>query len=209
VPRTSTRPCLARRRSKRARSACCDRWPRMDDSPRSNRPPEDSPRSNRPTPRTPAAVEAELRRRIRSELEHARSDADGELTDAALASVIARAIGAALGWHLEGPEHARTATLSSRQWRPAGGPRGGPREGGARDERPSRFDERPRYDDRPRFEERRPPRPFPPRGPREFDAPFDDRGPRPSGPRAGGNRRPPGRGGGGGFGPPRRPRRPN
>ena len=36
----------------------------------------EEPRSNRPTPRTTAAVEAELRRRIRTELTQARSDAD-------------------------------------------------------------------------------------------------------------------------------------
>src|SRR5438876_8208880 len=86
---------------------------------------DEAPRSNRPTPRTPAAVEAELRRRLRMELAQARGDADGELTDAALAEIIARAIASALSWHLEAPEHTRNATLSSRTWRPAGGPRGG------------------------------------------------------------------------------------
>src|SRR5437879_13890389 len=85
----------------------------------------EAPRSNRPTPRTAAAVEAELGRRIRAELPQARSDADGELDDAALAAVIASAIAAALSWHLESPEHTRNATTSSRTWRPAGGPRGG------------------------------------------------------------------------------------
>src|SRR5258708_33969484 len=105
----------------------------------------DEPRSNRPTPRTAAAVEAELRRRIRAELTQARSDADGELDDAALAGVMARAIALALGWHLESPEHARNATLSSRTWRPARGPRGG----------------RPRQE----FEDRS----FEDRGPRQFE----------------------------------------
>src|SRR3954449_8796744 len=81
--------------------------------------------SNRPTPRTSAAIEAELRRRIRMELTQARADADGQLDDASLAEVIARAIASALGWHVESPEHVRNATLSSRTWRPAGGPRAG------------------------------------------------------------------------------------
>src|SRR5215207_3498887 len=97
------------------------------------------PRSNRPTPRTPAAAEAELRRMIKAELTQARSDADGEMDDAVLASVMARAIAAALGWHLESPEHTRYATQSSRGWRPAGGPRGGQR-GDADEQQP--FDER-------------------------------------------------------------------
>ena len=80
-------------------------------------------------------MEAELRRRVRTELTQARVEANGELTDAALANAIARAIGAALGWHLESPEHTRNATLSSRTWRPASGPRGaggGPRAWAAR-----------------------------------------------------------------------------
>ncbi|MBV9174683.1 MAG: hypothetical protein JOZ81_31865, partial [Chloroflexi bacterium] len=51
---------------------------------------DEARRSNRPAPRTPAAVEAELRRRIRVELAEARERADGELDDAALAEVIAR-----------------------------------------------------------------------------------------------------------------------
>src|SRR3982074_2056571 len=119
----------------------------------------DEPRSNRPSPRTAAAVEAELRRRIRTELTQARSDADGELDDAALAGVMARAIAVALGWHLESPEPARNATLSSRTWRPAGGPRGG----------------RPRPDFEERSFEDRVPRQFDDRCPRQFD----DRGPRP------------------------------
>ena len=186
----------------------------------------DEPRSNRPTPRTAAAVEAELRRRIRAELTQARSDADGELDDAALAGVIARAIAMALGWHLESPEHARNATLSSRTWRPAGGPRGGrPRQ---------EFEER-QFDDRgPRQFDDRGPRQFEDRGPRQFDdrrPPFrdrppyeerrprdDDRGefeprgprsPRPPGPRwrPGPGKRGGGGGGGGGFGPRRPPPR--
>jgi translation initiation factor IF-2 len=162
---------------------------------------DEARRSNRPTPRTPAAVEAELRRRIRAELAEARKRSDGELADAALAEVIARAIGAALGWHLEAPEHSRNATLSSRTWRGAGGPRGG---GAPRD-----FDGGP-----------------PQRGPRQFggsssqfgggsrqvggDADVDgrpERGPRQGGPRSGGGGRP---GTGGGFGQRRdfEPRRP-
>src|SRR6202023_1308979 len=95
-------------------SSCRSRWHMSE-----------APQSNRPTPRTTAAVEAELRRRIRAELTQARSDADGELDDAALATVIAGAIAAALSWHLESPEHTRNATQSSRSWRPASGPRGG------------------------------------------------------------------------------------
>src|SRR5438552_8533889 len=94
-------------------SFCNRKWPMSE-----------APRSNRPTPRTTAAVEAELRRRIRAELTQARSDAEGELDDAALAAVIASAIAAALSWYLEAPEHTRNATSSSRTWRPAGGPRG-------------------------------------------------------------------------------------
>ena len=123
----------------------------------------EAPRSNRPTPRTAAATEAELRRRIRSELEQAREAAGGELDDATLAGIIARAVASAVQWHLEAPEHTRNATLSSRSWRPSAGPRGG----GPRQERD--FDDRQRRDDRG-FE----------RGPRDFDrGPRDfDRGPR-------------------------------
>src|SRR5919201_6187654 len=85
------------------------------------------PRSNRPTPRTPAAIEAELRRRLRAELSDARAAAeDGTLDDAMLAAIIARAIGAALAWHLESPEHARGPRLSGGDWRSAPGPRGRP-----------------------------------------------------------------------------------
>src|SRR5436190_132682 len=69
-----------------------------------------------------------------------------EQDDAALASVIASAIGAALSWHLESPEHTRNATTSSRTWRPASGPRGGgapgPRDFGGRP--PRDFGDRPR-----------------------------------------------------------------
>src|SRR5690349_19669559 len=118
----------------------------------------DTPRSNRPMPRTAAAMEAELRRHLRAELAQARSDADGELDDDTLSAVIARAIALALTWHLEAPEHTRGATLSSRTWRPAAGPRGG---------RSAEFEERraPRE-----FEDRRPARDFDDRrGPREFD----------------------------------------
>src|SRR5712691_10822177 len=178
----------------------------------------DEPRSNRPTPRTAAAVEAELRRRIRAELTQARSDADGELDDAALAGVMARAIAMALGWHLESPEHARNATLSSRTWRPAGGPRGGQPRGEFEDRGPRQFDNRgPRQ-----FDDRRPPfrdrPPYQERPPREDDR--DESGPRwrpgpgprsgggggrPSGGRPSGGR--PGGGGGGGFGPRRPPPR--
>jgi hypothetical protein len=127
-------------------------------------------------------MEAELRRRVRTELTQARVEADGELTDAALANAIARAIGAALGWHLESPEHARNATLSSRTWRPASGPRGA---GGGPAPGRREFDSGP-------YEDRRPPP-----GPRGSGGGF--------GPRRGG---PPKRNGGGGFGP-RKPRRPN
>src|SRR5216684_4494800 len=91
-------------------SSCRHRWPMSE-----------APLSNRPTPRTTAAVEAELRRQIRADLAQARTDADGELDDASLASIIAHAIGMALGFHLESPEHTRNATTSSRTWRPAGG----------------------------------------------------------------------------------------
>jgi hypothetical protein len=132
----------------------------------------EAPRSNRPTPRTPAATEAELRRRIRAELEEARNQADGQLDDAALAGVIARAISAALEWHHESPEHTRNATLSSRTWRPAGGPRGGrgPRDESEGDDRPPR---RPRDFDRPPRDYDRPPRDFD-RPPRDYDRPPRD-----------------------------------
>jgi len=144
----------------------------------------EAPRSNRPTPRTPAAVEAELRHRIRSELEQARSDAeDGQLDDASLAAIIARAVASAMQWHLEAPEHTRNATLSSRSWRPAGGPRGGTRRDFDRDgdeERgPREYGRGPRreFEDRPPRDYDRPPRDFdrPPRdfdrSPRDFDRP--------------------------------------
>jgi hypothetical protein len=185
----------------------------------------EAPRSNRPTPRTAAAIEAELRRRIRSELEQARSEADGVLDDAALAGIIARAIVSAVEWHLQAPEHTRNATLSSRTWRPAGGPRGGPRDDDGEDRGPRRpprdfdrprrdfdrpprdFDRPPRDFDRPRRDFDRPPRDFDrdyDRPPRDYDRPPPrdyDRGPR----------RPPPRGSGGfkrgGFKPRRPPKR--
>jgi len=112
-------------------------------------------RSNRPTPRTPAAVEAELRRRVRAELSQAREQADGELDDESLAGIIARAVGQVLSWHLEAPEHSRNATSSSRSWRSAGGPRGGGRSEDM-DDRPAR----------PAYEQRGPRPPYEQRGPR-------------------------------------------
>jgi len=178
-------------------------------------------------------MEAELRRRLRLELAQARSTAEeGQLDDATLAEIIARAIAAALGWHAESPMHSRSATSSSRNWRPAGGPRGGAGPRDFEDDRP-RYD-RPR-DDRPRDDRPRPPREYdeaprrPPfrRGPPDYEEPLQDdefrprprggppkfqsRGPRPGGFKPGGfkpgGRRPSsGRGGGGGFGP-RKPRR--
>jgi hypothetical protein len=121
---------------------------------------EQPPRSTRPPPRTPAAVEAELRRRVRTELDEARAAADGELTDVALAGVIAHAIGQALAWHLDAPEHGRGPSTSS-GWRPAPGPRGRPRpdfDDRDRGPRPSGF--RPSFGDRPAPSgNRRPPRP--------------------------------------------------
>jgi hypothetical protein len=153
-------------------------------------------RSNRPTPRTAAAAEAELRRRISKELEQARSGSDGQLDDSALAMIIAHAVASALQWHLDAPEHTRNATLSSRTWRPAGGPRGMP-------PRERDFDEGPRereYDRPPRRDFQGPPRERdfdrPPR--RDFEGPPRERDfDRP--PRQGG--RPSGRPpfGGGGF----------
>jgi hypothetical protein len=145
----------------------------------------EAPRSNRPTPRTTAAVEAELKRRIRAELTQARADAEGELDDATLATIIAGAIAAAMSWHLESPDHTRNSTLSSRTWRPAGGPRGGgarpPRDFEERAASDDRSADRPRFGDRPRqFDDR--PRQFGDR-PRQFGAdrprgPFQERGPR-------------------------------
>jgi hypothetical protein len=170
----------------------------------------EAPRSNRPIPRTPAAAEAELRRRIRTELEQARGAADGQLDDATLAAIIARAVATALQWHLEAPEHTRNATLSSRTWRPAGGPRGGgaPPAGEDRPPRGARtqreYEGRPRDYDRPPRDYDRPPRDYD-RPPREYDRPARDYD-RP--PRQGG--RPPFGGGfkkgAGGFGPRRPPR---
>jgi hypothetical protein len=172
-------------------------------------------------------VEAELRRRIRADLTAARAERDGELDDAALANVIAHAIGQALGWHLESPEHTRNATLSSRNWRPSGGPRGG---GQSRQD--EGFERRPpsrRFEQDEPFERRPPPRRFEQddapydRPPRRFEQDDDayerrpppNRGPRqgrPPGPRGGGGQRggggPRGGGprGGGGGGFTRRPR---
>ncbi|MGI9147153.1 MAG: hypothetical protein ACR2IK_11465 [Chloroflexota bacterium] len=197
----------------------------------------EAPLSNRPAPRTTAAVEAELRRQIRADMTQARADADGELNDESLASIIAHAIGMAVGWHLDSPEHTRNATVSSRTWRPAGGPRGGRppdnEERSFEDRSPRQFDDRRRgppppqdrgpSQDRGSFRDRspypdRPPRDFddrgspPRRGPRDDDRDFPPRrGPqgRPSGfgPRSSGGR-PPNRGGsGGGYGPRRQPPR--
>jgi hypothetical protein len=142
-------------------------------------------------------MEAELRRRLRLDLSHARSVAeDGQVDDATLAEIIAKAIASALGWHTESPQHVRNATTSSRSWRPAGGPRGGPP--------PRDYDEAPPRRPPPRareyeeqYEEDFRPRPRPRGGPPQFQ----QRGPRP-----GGRRPPMGRGGGGGFAP-RKPRR--
>ena len=111
---------------------------------------------------------------MKSELEQAREAADGQLDDATLAAIIARAVASVLEWHLEAPEHTRSSTLSSRSWRPAGGPRGGDfSDRGGRG-----FEDRPPRD---RFDEQseRGPRSFG-RGPRDFDRrPRDfDRGPR-------------------------------
>ena len=129
-------------------------------------------RSNRPTPRTPAAIEAELRRRIRTELAEARGQTEGELDDQTLAGIIARAIASALSWHLEAPEHTRNATVSSRTWRPAGGPRGGQSREETAERGPRDFEDRPRRP--PPFRERnfedRPPRgPYQERRPRDFE----------------------------------------
>jgi hypothetical protein len=143
----------------------------MDDRPR--------PTPSRPTPRTPAAIEAELRRRLRNELTEARNaatDAGEEgLDDATLASIIARAIALGLSLHAEA-EHTRGPQTSNAGWRSAPGPRGRPR---PVEEEPFEPGGRP-----------------PPRYPKpQF------------GPRGGGGRRPP-PSRGGGFGP-RKPRRPS
>ena len=192
----------------------------------------EAPRSNRPQPRTGAAIEAELRRRVRTELLEAREQAEGELDDASLAGIIARAIASALSWHLEAPEHTRNATLSSRTWRSAGGPRGGgPRSGDFGEGPPARrgFEPReprdfergerdfdrdrrgPRDYDRPQRDYDRPQRDYD-RPARDYDRPTRDydRGPRDEGggfrtPRGGGFK--PKRGGGGFSKGPRRPPR--
>ena len=128
---------------------------------------EEARRPTRPAPRTAAAIEAELRRRVRTELTEARAASEGELTDAALAGIIARAIGQALSFHLEAPEHARMAVSGG--WRPAPGPRGRPPLAA-----PAERDDR---------------------GPRPFKPPFRDRPPGPrrpnSRPSGFGPRRPP------------------
>jgi hypothetical protein len=129
-------------------------------------------RSNRPTPRTAAAAEAELRRRIRGELTQARAEAhNGEIEDSALADIIARAVASALSWHLDAPEHTRNATLSSRSWRPSAGPRGGRRPSGGVDEQPEEPEPRARDYNRPPRGYDRPPREYDraPRGQREYD----------------------------------------
>jgi hypothetical protein len=139
---------------------------------------EDRPRQTRPTPRTPAAIEAELRRRLRNELVEARTaaaDAGEELDDATLAAIIARAIALALSLHAEA-EHVRGPQTTNAGWRSAPGPRG------------NRPPPRPREYEQ-EFEQGGPP----PRYPSRPRPPF---GP-PSGPR--GRRPPPSRGGG--FGP--------
>jgi hypothetical protein len=135
----------------------------------------DAPRSNRPQPRTPAAVEAELRRQVRAGLAEARAAADGELTDEALAQVVAHAVGQALGWHVDAPEHAR-GPVAGGGWRPATGPRGASgRPDWQERDRPPRRD----WDDRGR----------PPRGDwDERGGGYRERGPRP--PRAGYGNRP-------------------
>src|SRR3569833_443000 len=85
----------------------------------------DSPRPSRPTPRTPAALEAELRRQLKSDLADAAEANDGELSEDTLAAIIARAIAAAFAWHMDGPEHARGPRISGgSEWRSAPGPRG-------------------------------------------------------------------------------------
>src|SRR4051812_48878023 len=112
------RPSSARAKINGARLLYWNPWlpPMIDELS----PMTDTLPSNRPTPRTAAAVEAELRRRVRTELIAARAARDdGALDDADLAGVIARAVAQALSWHLEGPEHARLATTSSRTWRGA------------------------------------------------------------------------------------------
>jgi hypothetical protein len=114
---------------------------------------DDRPRSTRPTPRTPAAIEAELRRRLRSELAEARGSGE-DLDDATLAAIIARAIGLALSLHAEA-EHVRGPQTSNAGWRSAPGPRG-------RRPPPPQYEqefEPPRYGPRPPFRPRgqRPP----------------------------------------------------
>lgn len=145
--------------------------------------------SNRPAPRTPAAMEGELRRTVLAELRTAQG-ANGELSDEALAAAIARAVASAVAWHLDAPEHARAGDrfTGPGAWRGQAGPRGPrfPREqdddwSPERDEGPGRdvpF-QAPRFGQGPRGNDRWEPR----------EAPRDrDRGPGPGGPRFGGPR---------------------
>src|SRR5437763_1580141 len=136
--------------------------------------------------RRAALILAELRRRIRAELAEAGGQTEGELDDQTLAGIIARAIASALSWHLEAPEHTRNATVSSRTWRPAGGPRGGQSREETAERGPRDFEDRPRRP--PPFRERnfedRPPRgPYQERRPRDFEdrpprGPYEARPPR-------------------------------
>ena len=154
---------------------------------------DESAPSTRPTPRTAAALEAELRRRLRITISTAREAADGELSDEALAAAVANAIVATMQWHLDAPEHARGIDrVGGSSWRGATGPRGRPpaeRQWDAEDE------EEGEEGFAPRPEHRRPPPPGP-RGPgrpnwRPGPPPSDWR-PRP--PRPDWQRRPPGPG---------------
>src|SRR5205823_12950693 len=86
--------------------------------------------------------------------------------DESLASILAHAIGRALGWHMESPEHTRGATSSSRGWRPAGGPRGG---------RPQDIEERSFEDRGPRPYQDRRRGPPPERGTYQDRPPVQDR----------------------------------
>ncbi len=175
----------------------------------------DSTGPTRPAPRTPAAIEAELRRRVGTHLAEARLAAGGDLTDEVLAAVIARAIGLAVGWHLESPEH---TSAGGRAWRPAPGPRGRARPEreweGEEEERPRPAPRGPRPrppfeggPPRPRFEGGPAPRrPGPWGRQRDFE---DERPERPERPRrgpTGGPRRPP-FSPGGGFGGRKPPRK--
>lgn len=154
----------------------------------------EAPRSNRPAPRTAAALEAELRRRIQDDLAAATEESDGELSEESLATVIARAVSWALQWHLDAPEHQRGPRLNE-GWRSASGPRGrGPERADMEDRR---FDaEAPRGGDRDRFGggPNRGPRPSGGFGDRRYgagprrDLEDDDGGDFRAGPRSGGFR---------------------